>query len=111
MQHGWKCRSCASISGWGELQEKVRQHLIRSCSQHVPERAINLDEMLASPEVEPIRKELEIVCRELAEVRKTKGGKKTYHLMIACYFRDLAQVWIALRQVAHPAVKRLFCDW
>ncbi|MCH8852644.1 MAG: topoisomerase DNA-binding C4 zinc finger domain-containing protein, partial [Planctomycetes bacterium] len=29
----------------------------------------------------------------------TKGGKKTYHLMIACYFHDLSQVWHALRRV------------
>jgi hypothetical protein len=35
----------------------------------------------------------------LAEVRLTKGGKKTYHLMVACYFRDLAQVWRSLRRV------------
>ena len=39
------------------------------------------------------------VCRQLAEVRLTKGGKKTYHLMVACYFWDLARVWLALRRV------------
>ena len=96
------------ISGWGDLQDKVRQHLVRSCSQHVPERAVDLDETLASPEVAPIRSELERVCRDLAEVRKTKGGKKTYHLMIACYFRDLAQVWFALRRICAPGARVCF---
>jgi hypothetical protein len=87
------------ISGWGDLQESVRRHLVRSCSQHVPERAVDLNEVLGSPELKPIIDELRPVCEELAEVRKTKGGKKTYHLMIACYFRDLALVWQSLRRI------------
>jgi hypothetical protein len=85
------------LRGWGELQEKVRKYLIRSCSQHVPEKAINLEEVLASQELDPIRSEISTVCRQLAEIRESKGGRKTYHLMIACYFRDMAQVWTALR--------------
>ncbi|HVA46553.1 MAG TPA: hypothetical protein VNH11_09280 [Pirellulales bacterium] len=87
------------VSGWGDLQDKVRRYLVRSCSQHVPEKAVDLDEVLASAELAPIRAEIEPVCRKLAEVRMTKGGKKTYHLMIACYFRDLALVWQSLRRV------------
>lgn len=90
------------VTGWGDLQDKVRRHLLRSCSQHVPEKDIDLDEVLASAELAPIRAEIEPVCWKLAEVRKTKGGKKTYHLMIACYFRDLALVWHSLRRVCAP---------
>ncbi len=96
------------INGWGDLQDKVRRHLVRSCSQHVPERAVNLDEVLSSPELAPIRNELSAVCGQLGEVRKTKGGKKTYHLMIACYFRDMANVWIALRRVCAPGANVCF---
>lgn len=96
------------VTGWGDLQDKVRRHLLRSCSQHVPEKDIDLDEVLASAELAPIRDELEPVCRELAEVRKTKGGKKTYHLMIACYFRDLALVWRSLRRVCASGAKVCF---
>ena len=87
------------ISGWGDLQHSVRRFLVRSCSQHVPERAVNLDEVLAAAELAPIAAEIEAVCRQLAEVRQSKGGKKTYHLMVACYFLDLAQTWLALRRV------------
>ncbi len=96
------------VSGWGDLQDKVRRHLVRSCSQHVPESAIDLEEILAAPELGPIREDLSAVCRQLGEVRKTKGGKKTYHLMIACYFRDLANVWMALRRVCAPGGKVCF---
>jgi len=87
------------IAGWGDLQASVRQHLVRSCSQHVPERAINLGDVLDEDDLRPIAGELRAVCEQLAEVRQTKGGKKTYHLMVACYFRDLAAVWKSLRRV------------
>jgi len=87
------------VNGWGDLQDTVRQYLIRSCSQHVPERSALLDDVLASRELAPIRQPISDVCQELAAVRLTKGGKKTYHLMVACYFLDLAQVWNALRKV------------
>ncbi|HUE72447.1 MAG TPA: hypothetical protein VMP01_16300 [Pirellulaceae bacterium] len=96
------------IGGWGDLQESVRRHLIRSCTQHVPERAVDLPELLRSPELAPVRQPLSDVCDQLAEVRKTKGGKKTYHLMVACYFRDLAQVWMALRRACSPGAQVCF---
>ncbi len=87
------------IKGWGDLQWMVRRHLLRSCTQHVPERAVNLDAVLSGPVLEPIRSEITPVCEHLAKVRLSKGGKKTYHLMVACYFHDLARVWTALRRV------------
>lgn len=96
------------IEGWGDLQESVRRFLVRACAQHVPERAVNMRAVLAAPELEPIREPLTAVCEQLAEVRKTKGGKKTYHLMVACYFHDLARVWLALRRTCAPGSRACF---
>jgi hypothetical protein len=87
------------IRGWGDLQEKVRRHLVRACSQHVPPNSINLEEVLQSPELAPIRDEIVPVCRELSSVRLERGGKKTYNNMVACYFHDMARVWRTLRRV------------
>jgi DNA modification methylase len=87
------------ITGWGDLQDKVRRFLMRSCSQHTPEKNHDLKQILSAPELNPIRSEIEQVCDQLSVIRATKGGKKTYHLMIAAYFRDIANVWIALRRV------------
>lgn len=87
------------LRSWSELQSKVRCHLLRSCSQHVTERSIDLETVLADPLLAPIRAEITDVCHQLAEMRLTKAGKKTYHLMVACYFLDLAQVWMSLRRV------------
>jgi hypothetical protein len=96
------------ISGWGDLQHRVRDGLIRSCSQHVPEKAVDLEEILSRIELEPIRGELSAVCRELSEVRLSRGGKKTYHLMVACYFLDLACVWNSLRRVCDSPSRACF---
>ncbi|HEY9615124.1 DNA methyltransferase [Allocoleopsis sp.] len=87
------------IKGWGELQTVVRQHLIRSCSQHVTTKNVNLDEVLSSPELEPIRANIIDICNLLSQERNIHGGKKNYHLMIACYFLDMARVWMTLRRV------------
>ena len=96
------------IGGWSDLQESVRKHLVRSCSQHVPESAINLGDVLSTPELDPIRTDLSEVCRQLSSVREFHGGRKTYHLMVGCYFRDLAQVWHALRRVTSPGATVCF---
>jgi len=90
------------INGWGDLQHSVRRHLIHSCSQHAAAERLVLDELLAEPVLDPIRKDLSIACRTLAEVRETKGGKKTYHTMAAAYFRDLGLMFKSLRSLCRP---------
>ncbi len=86
------------ISGWSELQEKVRSKLIRSCSQHSAAEKLKLDDLLAKTEIIPIKQELSSVCRELEIVRHEHGGKKTYHTMIAAYYLDMSKVFISLRK-------------
>jgi hypothetical protein len=90
------------VQGWGDLQSAVRHKLLRSCSQHSAAEKLDLDVLLTNPLIDPIRAELTEVCRELAEVRLEKGGKKTYHTMVAAYFCDLAQVWRSMRKFAAP---------
>jgi hypothetical protein len=96
------------VKGWGDLQDSVRKYLVRSCSQHVPEKSVCLSSVLQAPELEPIKSEITEVCGQLADIRESKGGRKTYHLMIACYFRDLALVWRALRSVCASPSKVCF---
>jgi DNA modification methylase len=85
------------ITGWGDLQKKVRQNLIHSCSQHTAAEKLNMESILSDPILFPIKDELTCVCEKLEKVRFEHGGKKTYHTMIAAYYRDLAQVFFALR--------------
>jgi hypothetical protein len=88
------------IERWGDLQARVRTHLMRSCSQHMS--GYDPSEALDAPELEPIRKELLEVYGRLAKEREGHGGRKAYHSMIAAYFHDLSRTWIALRRVCRP---------
>lgn len=85
------------ISGWKDIQTTVRQYLIRSCSQHSAAERLKLDTLLQDQILQPIKAELSNACQTLAEIRLTKGGKKTYHTMVAAYFQDLGQVFYSLR--------------
>jgi DNA methylase len=85
------------IERWGDLQESVRTHLVRSCSQHM--RGYDPAEALEAPELTAIRSELLDVYQRLAIERESRGGRKAYHTMVAAYFHDLSRTWIALRRV------------
>src|SRR2546427_1992351 len=84
------------IQGWGDLQNAVRKYLVRSCTQHVAEQSGETFGLLDNPLLDPIRKEITRVCRDLEAEREHHGGKKPYHTMIAAYFLDMARAWTAL---------------
>ena len=96
------------IEGWGDLQEKVRKFLVTACTQHVTSLKDKANEILESPLLTPIRKEITDVFNELAETRLTRGGKKNYHLMVIAYFKDLAEVFHELRRVTKDGCKVCF---
>jgi hypothetical protein len=85
------------INGWGDLKSVVRPTLMRSCSQHSASDKVDLDEVLSNPVLDPIKDQLSLVTRELELIRHSKGGKKTYHTMVAAYFLDLATIWHNIR--------------
>jgi hypothetical protein len=86
------------IQTWGDLQQSVRSHLIRSCTQHVAGQNGEAEVLLADSVLDPIKREIGSVCRRLDAEREGHGGKKPYHTMIAAYFHDMAHVWLALRR-------------
>lgn len=88
-----------TVNGWSDLQNAVRVNLIHSCSQHTAAEKLSLDKLLENDRLQPIKKELTEICQQLDEIRMTKGGRKTYHTMIAAYFHDLAMVFTSLRRV------------
>jgi len=90
------------IQGWSDLKS-LRKSLVKSATQNLS--GWKSEDYLDSSELSPIIKELLPVWSELAEVRKTKGGNKPYHSMLAGYFYDNAQVFKALRKKSQPGVK------
>jgi hypothetical protein len=90
------------VAGWGDIHDKVRKYLIVSSSQHSSKEKLNVDELLASSTIEPIRTELSKVVHQLAIVRESHGGKKHYHTMVAAYCRDISLVLQGLRRACKP---------
>ncbi len=87
------------VSGWGDLQEKARKNLIRSCSHQAALVNGNLEKILDDPDLLPIMPDIKKVTRQLQSEREHHAGRKHYHLMIAGYFSDIAKVWKNLRRM------------
>jgi DNA modification methylase len=96
------------ISGWADLQDNVRKHLVRACTQHVSKLGDSVDSIISNPKLGVIHSELLEVYETLKEERLKHGGKKNYHLMIAAYFNDLTDVFHSLRRVTSPNCKMCF---
>jgi len=96
------------ISNWGDLQGSVRKYLIRSCSQHAAAERLSLDDLLKDEILDPIRHELSEACYRLADVRLTRGGRKTYHTMAAAYFKDLGHTFRSLRSLCREGSTMCF---
>lgn len=89
------------INGWADLQDNVRKHLVRACTQHVSKLANEVESIIENPLLKPIHGELRKVYETLKLERLKHGGKKNYHFMIAAYFNDLANVFHSLRKVTN----------
>lgn len=96
------------IQGWADLQENVRKHLVRACTQHVSGLGRDIDNILGNPKLSVIQDELSEVYETLKVKRLSHGGKKNYHFMIAAYFHDLADVFHSLRRVTTDNCKMCF---
>lgn len=96
------------VGSWGDLHDAVRQFLVRSSSQHTSKEKLNLGTLLRVPQVTPILAELTVVCEDLSSIRETKGGKKTYHTMVAAYFADMALVLNSARKVMRKGATMCF---
>jgi len=96
------------INGWADLQDNVRIHLVRACTQHVSGLSDSIDTILNNPKLAVIQSELSEVYETLKEERLKHGGKKNYHLMVAAYFNDLADVFHSLRRVTGENSKMCF---
>ena len=86
------------IDTWGDLQSRVRKHLLRSCTQHVSKDAEDILLLMDTPLLAPIQLELRQAVRDLLEQRATHGGHKDYHAMAVAYFHDMSRVFRSLRR-------------
>jgi DNA modification methylase len=89
---------------WGEITEKVRDKLIIAATTQIRRNEFSDDPVNA--EIGELDKrvydELRDKVRRLERVRLQKGGKKSYDLMVAGYFNDMACVLKQVYRVLKP---------
>ncbi len=79
-------------STWQEISETVRTKLIVSATTQINRNDYSLSEVISPTltKLSPaISKALEAKVFQLSEIRNSKGGKKSYDIMVAQYFNDM----------------------
>jgi DNA modification methylase len=82
-----------NAASWGDISTKIRTKLMTSATTQIsrtdPKYILNKDIKSTSPEVYDF---LEKSKDELGELRKIKGGKKSYDLLVSGYFNDMYEI-------------------
>ncbi len=92
-------------STWREITEKIRSRLIISATTQINRMAYNSSDILI-PDIKSadplIAREIQAKVNELSGRRKTKGGRKSYDIMVGQYFNDLTLSLIDNYRVLKP---------
>lgn len=96
-------------NSWGEISEKIRTVLMTSATTQINRSDVKyeiMDEF--SKQCPKVTKFIQENVEKLAIIRKTKGGKKSYDLMVAGYFNDMYLILKDVYRVMKPNTKALF---
>ena len=76
-------------SSWREITEKIRKKLIVSCSHQAKEVGLK-EGLLPDKKVDSeVREKLIEASKQLRSIKRSKGGKKDYDIMVVAYFNDM----------------------
>ncbi|HCG7974647.1 TPA: hypothetical protein NJ487_004415 [Vibrio parahaemolyticus] len=96
-------------SSWKDISQNVRTKLMTSATTQIlrsdPKYKFKDEFKETCPEV---YKFLQNAVDELGELRKVKGGKKSYDLMVVGYFNDIFEILKESFRVLKPNTKALF---
>lgn len=96
-------------STWGEISENIRTKLMTSATTQInrsdPKYELSDAIIDECPEVADL---ITRTVSELAKRRMTKGGKKSYDLMVVGYFNDMHRIIKDVYRVLKPNKKALF---
>ncbi len=86
-------------STWRDISEKIRKKLIVSCSHQAAEMGLPED-LAPSDEIEEgVREELIRKAAILRRVKRTRGGRKDYDIMVIAYFNDMVKAMKEIYEV------------
>ncbi len=92
-------------STWGDITDKVRSRLIMSATTQVNRAQFSVPDIVSTrlKTAEPsVAKLVQESVSALSEKRLTKGGKKSYDILVGQYFNDMAEVLADTFRVLKP---------
>ncbi|MCP4358573.1 MAG: site-specific DNA-methyltransferase [Chloroflexi bacterium] len=94
---------------WGDISRDIREKLMTSATTQIARRnpKYEISEALIE-ECPSVAEFVATAVTELSERRLTKGGRKSYDLMVAGYFNDMHQIVKDVYRVLKPETKALF---
>ena len=78
-------------SSWREITEKVRSKLMMSATTQVRRSDWDLEDIFDSRIPVDLQTSLYSIIKELSKRRLTRGGRKSYDIMVGGYFSDMFQ--------------------
>ncbi len=88
---------------WGDISEQIRTKLMTSATTQIsrnnPRYVLNSDIQISAPKVFEF---LSTSIESLSQLRLTKGGKKSYDLMVGGYFNDMYDILSDNRRILKP---------
>ncbi|MEP7134673.1 MAG: DNA methyltransferase [Chloroflexota bacterium] len=94
---------------WGDISEKIRTVLMTSATTQINRTDVRYEiNSEFSRECPKVTNFISENIEKLAVIRKTKGGKKSYDLMVAGYFNDMYLIIKDVYRIMKPRTKALF---
>lgn len=94
---------------WGEISQQIRTVLMTSATTQISRTDVRYEILNEfSKECPKVTDFIGESVEKLAVLRKTKGGKKSYDLMVAGYFNDMYKIIKDVYRVMKPNTKALF---
>jgi len=94
---------------WGDISEHIRTQLMTSATTQINRTDLRYEIADAfSKDCPQVAQFIRENVDKLAQIRKTKGGKKSYDLMVTGYFNDIYLILKDVYRVLKPKTKALF---
>ncbi|MHA2297337.1 MAG: DNA methyltransferase [Candidatus Hodarchaeales archaeon] len=87
---------------WGEITKKVRRKLMISATTQIKRSEWEVESILDENIPEKIRLSLQLMINKLSKIRLTKGGRKSYDIMVGGYFNDMYKNLKEVHRVLKP---------
>lgn len=91
---------------WADISRNVRDRLMMSATTQINRKGYQEDRLLSadlSSQASGVADDLLPKIDALSKLRLTKGGKKSYDIMVAGYFNDMFRVMRELARVLKPS--------